>query len=260
MSEKIQLSINDFSLFCEVVKSTSKIVDSAKIMVNENGLAIYGARARIARCEITSNSVYSTKPVEFCVLDLKMLDRVLSTVKDVHDNDYTDLKFTVEMPFLKFTSKKFKTKMTTCNEDVIGKWISKKVEAQLNPVFEFTTTSDMIKRINSHSYIFADNDKLRVYLETKDDMENNSLFASIGNRESDLNNEMTLKFGLVTFGKLEDKQLTFDLERINLMNAVQSNDIKVSLMDRNVLVSKTSVSGKNDSYFNLVVYNTLLKA
>lgn len=110
--------------------------------------------------------------------------------------------------------------MSTCNEDVIGKWISKKVEATLTPVFEFTTTSDMIKRVNSHSYIFQDNDKLRVYLETKDDMENNTLFASIGNRESDLNNEMTLKFGLVTFGSLNDKELTLDLERVNLLNSV----------------------------------------
>ena len=98
--------------------------------------------------------------------------------------------------------------------------MSKKVETQLNPVFEFTTTSDMIKNINGHSYIFKDGDKLRVYLETKDDMENNTLFASIGNRESDLNNEMTLKFGLVTFGSLNDKALTLDLERVNLLNSV----------------------------------------
>ena len=87
-------------------------------------------------------------------------------------------------------------------------------------MFEITTTSDMIKNINGHSYIFKDGDQLRVYLETKDDMENNTLFASIGNRESDLNNEMTLKFGLVTFGSLNDKALTLDLERVNLLNSV----------------------------------------
>lgn len=51
-------------------------------------------------------------------------------------------------------------------------------------------------------------------------MENNSLFASIGNRGSNLNNEMTLKLGIVTFGKLDDRELVLDLERINLFNAV----------------------------------------
>jgi len=98
--------------------------------------------------------------------------------------------------------------------------LSKKVEAEMKPVFEFTSTSDLIKRINSHSYVYQDNDKLRIYLETKDDMENNTLFATVGNKESELNNEITLKFGLVTFRSLEGKTLTIDLERMNLFNAV----------------------------------------
>ena len=129
----------------------------------------------------------------------------------------------------------------------------------MNPVFEFTTTSDLIKRINSHSYIFDDAEALRIYLETKRDMENNSLFASIGNRSNNLNNEMTVKFGIVTFGKLEDRELIIDLDRLQLFNAVQSNEIKISLMDKNVLVSKVRQTGKNDSYFSIVVYNSLLR-
>lgn len=89
-------------MFCEVIRSTAKIVDSAKLSIDENGLSIYGARARTARCEILSNSVFSGKPVQVCVLDLKLLDRVLTTVKDVHQDDYTDFKLIVELPFLKF--------------------------------------------------------------------------------------------------------------------------------------------------------------
>lgn len=129
----------------------------------------------------------------------------------------------------------------------------------MNPVFEFTTTSDLIKRVNSHSYIFDDAEALRIYLETKREMENNSLFASIGNRANNLNNEMTLKFGIVTFGKLEDRELIVDLERLALFNAVQSNEIKIALMDKNVLVSKVKQVGKNDSFFSVTVYNSLLK-
>ena len=138
----------------------------------------------------------------------------------MHGDDFTDFKMYLEEPQIKFESKKFKTKLQCCNEDVIAQWISKKVEAEMQPVFDFTTTSDLIKRINSHSYIFQDSEQLRIYLETKKDMENNSLFASIGNRGSNLNNEMTLKLGIVTFGKLDDRELVLDLERINLFNAV----------------------------------------
>lgn len=149
--------------------------------------------------------------------------------------------------------------MQCCNEDVIAQWVSKKVEAEMHPVFEFTTTSDMIRRIGSHAYIFENSEALRVYLETKKEMENNSLFASIGNRSNNLNNEMTLKFGIVTFGKLDDRELVLDLERVNLFNSVTSNDIKISLMDRNVLVSKVRVPGKNGSFFNMTIYNSILK-
>ena len=77
---------------------------------------------------------------------------------------------------------------------------------------------------------------MRIYLETKDDMENNAVFATVGNRETDLNNEVTLKFGLVSAGGLvkrnddglvtEERRLIIDLERLSLFNAAQSDSRK----------------------------------
>lgn len=57
-------------------------------------------------------------------------------------------------------------------------------------------------------------------------MENNAVFATIGNKETDLNNEMTLKLGLVTFGKADpNRPIILDLERLNLFNACPSNQL-----------------------------------
>jgi hypothetical protein len=100
---------------------------------------------------------------------------------------------------------------------------------------------------------------MRVYLETKTDMENNTLYATIGNKQLVLNNEMTLKFGLVTYGSLGDRSVILDVDRINLFDAVPSDEIKISLMDANVLVSDVTSKGKNDTYFNVKVYSSLLK-
>ena len=258
-NNKNQVLIKDFDLFFEAIRATSKILESAKITVSDTGLTIYGVKDRIARCEIQSNAISATQEISFSILNLGTLVKVLQTIKEIHSGDFTDFKMLVDQSQIRFSSKKFKTKLQCCNEDVIQQWISKKVEVEMNPVFEFTTTSDLIKRINSHSYIFDDAEALRIYLETKRDMENNSLFASIGNRSNSLNNEMTLKFGIVTFGKLEDRELIIDLDRLQLFNAVQSNEIKISLMDKNVLVSKVRQTGKNDSYFSIVVYNSLLR-
>lgn len=263
MSEKNkkQILIKDFKLFCDVVKSTTKIIDSAKFIVNENGLAIYGARGKIARCEILSNSIYSTENIEFSILDLNMFVKILNSVIDIHNDDYTDFKFIVDLPFIRFTSKKFKTKFSTCNEDVISKWVSTKVQTQLIPIFEFKTNSGMIKRINSHQFIFNDTSNLRVYIEAKEDMEKNSIFATLGNNETNLNNEIVLKLGLLTLGAIEpNRQIVLDIERLNLFNALQSEDILISLMNMNVLVGKTKISGKNDSYFSLTIYSTILKS
>ena len=260
MSNEKVITVNDFNLFYELMKSTTKIVDAAKLQISENGLAIYGARKPYARCELTTNAISSDENIEFCILDLNMFVKVLSTIKEVHENDYSDFKFSFMDEKVSFKSKKFKSKFQTQKENIIEKWLSTKISTQLNPVFEFTTTNDLIRRVRNHQFIFTDPAKMRIYLETKDDMENNTLFATAGNRQTTLNNEVTLKFGLVTYGSLNNRTIILDIDRLNLFDAVTSNDIKVSLMDANVLVSDVKVNGKNDTYLNVKIYSSLLKS
>lgn len=232
-------------------------------------MEVYGARARTARCEITTNAVVSENRAVFSIENLATFIKLLSTVKEVHNQDFSGLKFFVDMPFLRFESKKFKTKFSTCNEDIISKWVTTKITAQFTPVFEFVSSSDMIKRLNGQAFMFSSAKDMRIYLETKDDMENNAVFATVGNRETDLNNEVTLKFGLVSAGSLqkrdddglvvEERRLILDFERLNLFNATQSDSIRFQLMDANCLVSKTNVAGRNGTFFNFDLYCTILK-
>ena len=251
----------DFGLFVDVMKSTAKVVDSAKFLISPNGLSIFGARERMARCEITTNAVYSNENLEFSILDLGMFLKILGTIKEVHENDFTDLKFILDKPFIRFESKKFKTKLTTCNDDVISKWVSKKIETKMTPIFQFKTTPELMKRVNSHSFMFSDPHSLKIYRETKDDMEKNALFSTLGNKDTNLNNEITLKMGLVTFGALPtDRNLIIDLDRLNLFSALPGNEIEISLMNLNVLVGSSKLTGKNDSIFTMTLYNTLLKS
>lgn len=258
---KKTVQVNDFNLFVDLVKSTNKIVDSAKFIMSANGLEIYGARNRIARCEVTSNAISTESSLDFCIESLGTFLKTLQTVKDVHENDYSGLKIFVDDNFIKFESSKMKSKLRFCNEAVIQNWISKKVEAKLEPVFEFKTTSELIKRINSHTYVLSDVNNARVYLETKADMEKNSVFASIGNRASANNNEITLKFGAVTNGSIQDgRNIILDLERVNLFNALPTSNIEIALMSANALVSKAKVSGKNNTYFCMNIYNSILKS
>ena len=261
MSDKKIILARDFGLFVDVVKSTAKVVESAKFLVDSNGLAIYGARERMARCEITSNAIYCNEKVDFSISDLNMFLKILGTIKEVHENDFTDFKFILDKPFIRFESKKFKTNLSLQNEDVISKWVSKKIETPMTPVFQFKTTPELMKRVNSHSFMFSDPNALKIYLETKADMEKNALFATLGNKDTNLNNEITLKMGLVTFGALPtDRKLIIDIDRLNLFNALPGSEIEISLMNLNVLVGSSKLTGKNDSIFTMTLYNTLLKS
>lgn len=254
------IKINDFSLFFEAMKTAAKLVDAAKLQFSANGLEIYGARDVAARCELTTNAVSSDDAFDFCIDNLGMLNRVLATAKEVHGDDFSELEIKYSRPNLLFKSKKFKMKYSTCNESTISKWVSKRIETKMQTLFEFKTTSDLIKRINGHSFLFTDSKSINVYLETKDDMEANSVFATLGNKNVDIGKEVTLKFGLVTLGAIPDgKHLIIDLERMNLFNCMQSDDIKIGYMDKGCLLSQTKVQGKNGTYFNVNVYSTLLK-
>ena len=255
-----EISILDFDLFFESMKAMAKLVDAAKLQFSPNGLAIYGARGMVARCEMTTNAVSSADEFEFCIDDINTFNRVLNTAKEVHKDDFSELSISYSRPNLQFKSKKLKLKYATIQEAVIANWISKKLTADMAPVFQFKTTSDMIKRINSHSFMFSDSKSLRIKLETKDDMESNSVFATLMNSDTAVGNEITLKFGLVTDGVLpEGRKMLIDIERANLFNCVQSDNISIALMNLGCLLSKTHVTGENGSYFNIDIYCTLMK-
>lgn len=61
----------------------------------------------------------ANEPLTFSILSMATFVKVLSTIKDIHDGDFTDFKMTVDPSQVKFASKKFKTKLQCCNEDII---------------------------------------------------------------------------------------------------------------------------------------------
>ena len=245
------------SLFNSAIKSFNKLANEAKFQINGDGLTIYGKNA-FARGEFFTDSVYSKAELEFCLNDLAIFIKILDTALDVHENNDEGISIFFDSPFVKIESKKFKTKLITVKEDIISNSIAQKIKTILTPVFEFVTTSQQIKYINQHAYISNDSSMSRIYLETNADMENNIIYARIGNDNDALNNTMTLKIGMVSFGSIEGKKLIINFDRLSLFNIIQSNEIKVQLMDKNVLVNTIQETGKNDSKYKFTIYTSLL--
>lgn len=255
---KQNIKINDFKLFIQSVKALHKLTTSAKFTINSEGLTVYGKNA-FARGEMTTDAVVAEKdPVEFCILDLAMFIKILTTASEVHEEDFSDIKLFFEFPFVKIESGKFKTKLSTCKEDVIVNSVSQKVKTALTPVFEFITSTKQIKYINSHSFIANDTESARVYVSTEPTMENNVVYARVGNDSNELNNSITLKFGMATFGSIEGRKLILNFDRLSIFNVVESEEIKVQLMDKNVLVNTVNIDGNNGQHMKFVLYTSLL--
>lgn len=260
MASKQNLKIADFDVFYESLKAVGKLTNAVKLSFSKSGLTIY-ARNQFARLELVTDSVTSEDDISLCLPDLSMLLKIFGTAREIHENDIDELKVYVELPFLKIESKKFKTKLTSCKEEIIIASISKKVTTAMEHVFDFSISSTAIKNICAHSFILQDLDAARIYLAAHDDMENNSLFATVGDNSSSLNNSVTLKAGLIEYGTLNGGQIILNFDRLNILNIVQGQDIKVSLTNKNVLVIKPKIQPKNkDVYCDLTVYCSILAA
>lgn len=254
---KQKIKITDFKLFLDSLKAFAKMSPSAKFSINSTGLSIYGKNP-FARGELTTDAISADDYVEFCIMDLSAFLKILTTANEVHEDDLSEIEMYFDFPFVKIESGKFKTKYSTCKEEVIQNSISQKVKAQLTPVFEFTTSSKQIKYVNSHSFIVSDPDSARVYLETDKNLENNVVYARIGNDANELNNSITLKLGLVNSGSIADRKLIINFDRLNLFNVVDSDEIVVQLMDKNVLVNTVQGTGDTDATYKFVLYTSLL--
>lgn len=256
-----ELTINDFDLFAECIKAINKISPSVKIQIDEFGLKIT-SRNQLARCEVRSNSVTSKNALSFCLSDLNTFIKLLSTVKSLHEDDFSSLKIFYNEPFVNFKSKKIKTKLTTVVEDKIEKSIDEGFKQDLSMFpseFEFKTNSNYIKRINSHTFLFSDMDSARIYIKSETDMNNNTVYATLGNQDNDFENSITLEFGLITSGKIDSDNIILNFMGLNLFNMVQSDEIMIKkLKSRNALVAFFTKNGKNDSFYKITLLNPTL--
>jgi len=254
------LDIADFTLFCETLKAVNKISDAAKLTFNEAGMTVYSKKNQYARLEVVTNAVSSKTEVSVCIPDLGALIRLLGTAESVYEGEQPEVKLIVDLPFFKIESKRFKTKLTSCKEEIIAASVSQKVKTVLTPVFEFATSTAMIKSINAHSFVFQDVDSVRIYLAPDATMENNVLYATIGNEANSLNNSVTLKAGLIEFGSIPIERIILNFDRLNLLNIVPADSIKVALTDKNVLLVKPELKSKVDGiYCDMSLYCSILR-
>ena len=248
-----QLKIRDFPLFLDTLEAAGKITQNVKLSFDAAGFKIY-CKNVFARGEFVSTSVYSDNECSFCTNDVTLFIRVLKAAADSkkeNSEPLSDINMSLDEPFFRINDKKFKTKLTTCSEDIIQNSISRPVQTEMRTLFQFTTDSTTIRKINQNGFIFKDPAMARVYLETNHpEMDKNVVWARIDNDENNQNNSMTLKLGLLNdiaddFEQKPNDKLIIDFDRLSLFNIVpDAGLIKIRLTDKNVLVYNCSLARK----------------
>lgn len=260
------VNVGDFDLFSTTIKALSKLVPAAQFVINEDGYRIFSKNS-FARIETYSSVLYTNNDTEvsFCINDLTKLNKVLSSIKREFGNDTIKINIKVSDKQISFESSKIKAKLITVREETIETYIVQTaVQTQLTPVFKFYTTSELIRNMNSNSFLFSDLDNIRIYLCNKQhDMDNNVLYAKMASVNGAFSNEIISKLGYITLGSLPDeKQIIIDSERLSAFNLLESDNIEISLMDKPFLVSTLYKESEGSVKHNLriTVYASIRKS
>lgn len=261
IEKPMKITVYDLKLLAEMIKAMKKVTPSAKFTASENGLAAY-VKNSFSRLVFNTNAAKSDSELSFCIADLGVLSNVLETAKQIVGTE-SSLSIEFDGQFLKFKAPKFRTKLITVVEDVIGNCVDKPISAALTPEFEMTTSSEIIKTINSNSFIFSDPSSARVYISMDpeiDKEDKNTVYAEVTNKSSDFNNSIKTKFGLVNFGELKD-EIIIDFQRLNVFNLANSKEIKIQKLGNgiNALTSSIVVFDGQEMFYKISVLNSTLK-
>ena len=253
--------IKDFSILEQTLNAILKIVPSVKFIINETGLTIHSCNA-YARCSVFTNSVTSDEELNLCIKDVNTLAKTLSIIKDEEGKKKTEsnavINATYDGTFIYLNTKNIKTKIITVKEEVISNTISKAVTTVLTPVLEFKTSSENIKKVLSNSFMFNDVENVRVYLNQHDDLQQNCLYAEVTNKTNRLSNNITVKLGDITLGKVTE-DIILDFERLSVFNLFKNDNIVIQLMDKPFLVAELSIF-KDNIFSKFTIYNSLRKS
>jgi hypothetical protein len=261
---RVKLDIVDFDLFEVTIKAISKFVNEAKFIVDNSGLTIL-SKTGYARSELVTSSVVladSDKEISFCIGNLGVFVKTLNLISREAAGNNPELSIIFDGTFIHFKSKFLKSKLITCSEDSIrNSIIDKKVSTELIPVCEFITSSTLLKNLTINNFIFSTPEEIKIYIKngSEIDMDKNLLYAVLDNSSNKFSNSLTLKLGMLTSGKI-DRPVIIDVPRVNAFNLIDDDQIKIQLMEQNVLVSTiVRKSNDNSARTTITIYNSIRK-
>lgn len=251
-----QINITNFNIFEQTIAAILKLIPQAKLSFGPTGMSINVKVDNQYRAIVFSNSADCKEDISFCFNNLAAFYNILKLIKADHKKTTPEIEMGFDNTFLHIKCKNLKTRLITVKEETIQANVAKAVDMVLTPVLEFKTSSDLIKTIMGNSFIFANKDESRVYLNQHPDLQKNTIYAEVTNKNAKLANVITTKLGDITLGSL-DHDLIIDFKRLEIINLFKSDDITIQLMDKPVLVTNLSLVDKE--YFSKFTIYVLLR-
>lgn len=251
-----KLKINDFDMFVESMKAMTSAVEGIKVMVGKEITKVL-SKNPVARLKMTTNSVTSDNPVDFCIADLPSFVKVLQIGQSKLSED-DKITMEIDNGFIKIKSKPYKAKFALVKEEVILNYIDKEFNANLTEKLGFTTTTDNIKELRRSSFIFPDSTVARIYLFV-DEKNKGKIKAELNNRNNPYSNAMTLDFGDITYGTL-DEDIILNFDRMDMFTLFEgTREIEMVLPDVKALTSTQKIVSKDEkTYVKIWILSSIM--
>ena len=249
------LNITDFGMFVEAMKALTGAVDGIKVSVGADQ-ALVLAKNPVSRIKMTTNSITSDEPVEFCIGDLSGFVKVLQIAQaKLEDKDKIELQ--VDEGFIKIKSKPFKGKFSLVKEEVILNYMDKEITATIEEVCRIKTSADNIKELRRSAFIFPDISVAKVYLFA-DEEQKSKLKAELNNRSNPYSNAITVDFGKIQSGEIKG-ELVLNFDRLDMFTLFESvKEIDLVVPNIAALMSNQKIE-KGDTFVKLWIFSSVMK-
>jgi len=251
----MKLRITNLDSFIDFINCASKLVPSCKFEISTTETKIYTiSDNKTIRLSLNTNALISKETdCSFCFQEITKLARVLSLIKDTENINECDLEF--NNTFIMYNnSVNFKLKVA--KSDIIEKYISKALNIQLQPIYTFKTTREKIKQIISqNNVIFSNSSESKLYFSKNN---NNFIVAEIDNKNNTLSDSIGIPIGELIFGDVS-KTVSTTIDNFKAFNLLDTEEVYISLTDKNVFEVKSSIQLDNNCYINMYMINSILK-
>jgi len=239
----MKLLIKDMRSFNIFLASISKLINSAEFTVSKESTKVCASN-EIIRGYFETNSMIMDDGEEtcakFCIGEVNRLHKVMTMVaRDVPGEFTCEVNF--DGTFVAYEGKNASFRLKTVKRELIEKYITQPIKAELKEGYSFVTSSKDIRSVIQASNIIS-GDENKVYFSKRGE----SIFAEVDNKSVSFNDSIAIPISEHVVGNIP-KVSAMRMDDFASFALLECNEISVMNVNENFFKVDSRVA--DDNYF-----------